>query len=139
MKILVNGYTVTESLKLNKNNFSNDDISLINRMLDHIKRNKVTYTRLVLITALMLHYNVNFVFASDFGASLDKVGFQIMNMLMSFAKWSCIGMGVKNMAITLVNGGNMKQAMTEGIQYWIGYLFIQFYPQLFEMFNGIKF
>jgi hypothetical protein len=29
--------------------------------------------------------------------------------------------------------------MTEGIQYWMGYLFIQFYPQLFDLFSGIKF
>ena len=52
--------------------------------------------------------------------------------------------GAKNSALpilaaTLINGGNVKQAMSEGVQYWIGYLFIQFYPQLFDLFSGIKF
>ena len=118
---------------------SQEDYSLAEKMLEHIKENKVMYTRLVVITALLLHFNMNFVFANELAASLDNVGNRIMNMLLAFAKWACIGMGVKNMSITLINGGNMKQALTEGIQYWIGYLFIQYYPQLFEMFNGIKF
>lgn len=136
MKILINGYTVTEHIEIKRNE---NDMKLVELIIDHIKKNKFMYARLVLITALMLHYNMNFVFASDFSASLDVVGNQIIDMLMGVAKWSCIGMGTKNMITTLINGGNMKQAMTEGIQYWIGFLFIQFYPQLFDLFNGIKF
>ncbi|MEG0181645.1 MAG: hypothetical protein RR657_07100 [Peptostreptococcaceae bacterium] len=138
MKLLINGYTVSEHIQL-KRNYSDADISLVEKMIEHIKTNKVMYSKLVLMTALLLHYNVNFVFASDFATSLDSVGYQIVGMLMGFAKWSCIAMGTKNMVTTMIDGGNMKQAMTEGIQYWIGFLFIQFYPQLFDLFSGIKF
>ena len=153
MKILVNGNTVTEMICERVVNvrefsrkdlvkgvtFSNEDINLVEFILDHIKENKLIYARLVLMTALMLHFNMVFAFASEFSSSLDTVGTQIMNMLTSFAKWGCIGMGVKSMTITLINGGDMKAAMKDGTQYWLGFLFIQFYPQLFDLFNGIKF
>lgn len=153
MKILVNGNTVTEMIcdKVVKVRafsrkdlvkgvtLSNEDINLVEIILDHIKKNKLMYARLILMTALMLHFNMGFAFASEFSSSLDTVGTQIMHMLTSFAKWGCIGMGVKSMTITLINGGDLKAAMKDGTQYWLGFLFIQFYPQLFDLFNGIKF
>lgn len=121
-----------------KREFDKDELILIERILDNIKENKAIYTKLVLTTALMLHFNIT-VFASDFGSSLDSVGSQIVNMLLEVAKWGCIGMGLKSMLTTMINGGNMKQASTEGVQYFLGYLFIQFYPQLFDLFGKIKF
>lgn len=135
MKILINGYTVTEQLKIKRNE---KDIKLAERMIDHIKINKTMYAKLVIITALMLHLNIN-IFAGGFDDSLDIVGNQIIDMLLSVAKWGCIGMGIKNMITTILNGGNMRHATTEGVQYFIGYLFIQFYPQLFELFGKITF
>lgn len=135
MKILINGYTVTEQLKIKR---SEKDIKLVERIIDHIKANKVMYAKLVFTTALMLHLNVN-IFATGFETSLDAVGNRIIDMLLSVAKWGCIGIGLKNMITTMVNGGNMRQATTEGIQYFVGYLFIQFYPQLFDLFGKITF
>ena len=95
--------------------------------------------KLVIFSAMLLNYNMTFIYAGSFGSSLNQVGNTIVGMLLDVAKWGCIGMGLRNMIITLINGGNIKQAMTEGIQYWMGYLFIQFYPQLFDLFSGIKF
>lgn len=118
--------------------FGKEDITLAEKMLGHIKENKIMYIKLLFTVALILHLDIN-CYGNEFASSLDTVGNQIIDMLSAFAKWGCIGMGTKTMIVTLLNGGNMKQAMTEGIQYWIGFLFIQFYPQLFEMFNGIKF
>lgn len=136
MKILINGYTVTESMKV-KLSRNNDDISIAEKVLIHIKQNKTMYAKLVLITALMLHFNIN-IYANTLEASLDSVGNQLIEMLSSVAKWACIGMGVKNMSATLLNGGSLKKASTEGIQYLLGYLFIEFYPQLFDLFGKIK-
>ena len=139
MKILVNGNAVDEIVREKMNKKYNDsDLSLVERMIDHIKRNKVMYVKLIFTTALMLHFNIN-CNATSFEESLDKVGNQIVDMLLSVAKWGCIGMGIKNMIGTMLNGGNMKQASTEGVQYFLGYLFIQFFPQLFDLFKGIKF
>lgn len=139
MKILVNGETVREIIKGRLNNrFSENDLNLVERVIDHIKTNKIMYAKLICTTALILHFNIN-CNASGFEDSLDKVGNQIVDMLLSVAKWGCIGMGIKNMIGTMLNGGSMKQASTEGIQYFLGYLFIQFFPQLFDLFKGIKF
>ena len=38
MKILVNGYTVTEHMQLVRNR---KDLDLVNKVIDHIKANKV--------------------------------------------------------------------------------------------------
>ncbi|SCI81082.1 Uncharacterised protein [uncultured Clostridium sp.] len=152
MKILLNGNTVKEmvcdkvvkirefgKIELVKNfEFDNKDVSLVNRILDHIKRNKIVYARLVLVTAIMLHFDI-VIYANGFEASLDRVGNQILNMLMSFAKWGCLGMGIKDMVTTLINGGNMKNSINSGLMYLLGYVFISIYPQLFTMFQGIKF
>lgn len=136
MKILVNGYAVTENLKSRLNRRS-DDISIAEKVLNYLQRNKCMYAKLVLITALIIHFNIN-VYANTLEASLDSVGNQLIDMLASVAKWACIGMGIKNMSATLLNGGSLKRASTEGIQYLLGYLFIQFYPQLFDLFGKIK-
>lgn len=152
MKILVNGNTVKEMINekvvevrglkkvelVKEFNFESKDFNLANRILDHIKRNKIVYARLVLITAIMLHFDI-VIYANGFEASLDRVGNQILNMLMSFAKWGCLGMGIKDMVVCLINGGNMKQSINGGLMYLLGYVFISIYPQLFSMFQGIKF
>ena len=95
MKILVNGYTVTEHLELRRNK---KDIDLVNRVIAHIKDNKIMYARLVLLTALMLHFDI-LVYADSFGASLDRVGNRLLNMLMNVAKWGSICMGNDNYCI----------------------------------------
>ncbi len=136
--MLLNRYRVESyTLKEFREKYSSKDITLVERLIDNIKNNKTMYARLVFITALMLHFNIN-VYANTLEASLDSVGNQLIEMLSSVAKWACIGMGVKNMSATLLNGGNLKRASTEGIQYLLGYLFIEFYPQLFDLFGKIK-
>lgn len=135
MKILINGYTVTEHMKLVK---VNNDISLVNKILDHIKANKFMYAKLVFITAMLLHLDL-FIYADNFGASLDRVGNQIIKMLMSVAKWGCLSMGLKEAIGTVLNGGNVKNAINSSLMYLLLYVFISLYPQLFSMFSNIKF
>ena len=134
MKILINGYTVTEQLRI-KLNTTESDLTLAERVLDNIKENKSMYTRLVVITALLLHYNINFAFAESVDASLDATFSQLIELLKSFAKWGCLGMGLKKLVEEMLSGANLKQATVGGIQYWLCYIFIQFYPKLFDMIN----
>ena len=135
MKILINGYTVTEHMQLVR---SKNDLSLVSRMIEHIKANKVMYARLIFITALLLHFDI-LIYADSFGYSLDRVGNQIINMLMSVAKWGCLSMGLKEAIGTVLNGGNVKNAINSSLMYLLLYVFISLYPQLFNMFSGIKF
>lgn len=139
MKILVNGQTTSEIIKSKLNNrYSQSDLDLVEMMIEHIKTNKVMYAKLVFTTALMIHFNSNS-YASAFSDSVDSIGYQLVDMFLVVAKWSCIGMGLNKMITTVITGGNMKHATIEGGQYFLGYLFIQFFPQLFELFTGIKF
>lgn len=130
MKLLVNGSTVSEVIK---ERYSNKEISFASKALDHIKKNKYMYARLVVTTALMLHFNLNFVFADNVGVSLDATFGQLIALLMDFAKWGCLGLGLKKTIEEMLAGANFKQASTSGIQYWLAYIFIQFYPRLFDM------
>ena len=149
MRIVINGSSISElmvekvrefrKVERIECDFTYEDMTIVEKALDHIKRNKSLYMKLVIFSAMLLNYNMTFIYAGSFGSSLNQVGNTIVGMLLDVAKWGCIGMGLRNMIITLINGGNIKQAMTEGIQYWMGYLFIQFYPQLFDLFSGIKF
>ena len=60
-------------------------------------------------------------------------------MLMSVAKWGCLSMGLKEAIGTVLNGGNVKNAINSSLMYLLLYIFISLYPQLFNLFSGIKF
>lgn len=113
--------------------YTSEDITLVNRIISHIQNNKIMYTRLILVTALLLHFNINFVFANEAGTSLDATFNQLIELLKGFAKWGCLGMGLKKLVEEMLSGANFKQASVAGMQYWLCYIFIQFYPKLFDM------
>lgn len=108
-------------------------IDFVEKAIEHIKRNKAMYVRLVFATAIILHLNMDFVFANDIGSSLDSTFGQLVELLKDFAKWGCLGMGLKRLIEEMLAGGSFKQASSAGAQYWLCYLFIQFYPKLFNM------
>ncbi|MDY3002626.1 MAG: hypothetical protein SOR73_13275 [Romboutsia timonensis] len=113
--------------------YTSEDITLVNRIISHIQNNKIMYTRLILVTALLLHFNINFVFANEVGTSLDATFNQLIELLKDFAKWGCLGMGLKKLVEEMLSGANFKQASVAGMQYWLCYIFIQSYPKLFDM------
>ena len=113
--------------------YTSEDITLVNRIISHIQNNKIMYTRLILVTALLLHFNINFVYANEVGTSLDATFNQLIELLKDFAKWGCLGMGLKKLVEEMLSGANFKQASVAGMQYWLCYIFIQFYPKLFDM------
>ena len=136
---MLNKRIKTYSFSEFKKEYTSQDMMLLERLIDNIKTNKNMYTRLVFITASLIHFNVNFTFANDFSTSLDAAGGQILELLMAFAKWGCIGFGVKDMIVTVLNGGNVKNAINNGLVYILAYVFISLYPQLFDLFSKIKF
>ena len=113
--------------------YTSEDITLVNRIISHIQNNKIMYTRLILVTALLLHFNINFVFANEVGTSLEATFNQLIELLKDFAKWGCLGMGLKKLVEEMLSGANFKQASVAGMLYWLCYIFIQFYPKLFDM------
>ena len=112
---------------------TNKEYSFIEKAIDHIKRNKKMYKRLIVITAILINHNLAICEASGIGASLDKTLGQLIDLLMDFAKWGCLGYGLKKTIEEMLAGASFKQASTSALQYWLMYIFIQFYPKLFDM------
>lgn len=111
---------------------------MIEKFLDHIKRNKVVYSRLVLLVALLMKNN-NIIYAESFEVSLNNSAKQIIDMLLVLAKYSFLGLGLKEIISTMIAGGSFKDATTSGMQYLLTYVLIKLYPSLFNMFGKINF
>ena len=130
---MVKYYTFSEFLHLEE-----EDLNMIEKFLDHIKRNKVVYSRLVLLVALLMKNN-NIIYAESFEVSLNNSAKQIIDMLLVLAKYSFLGLGLKEIISTMIDGGSFKDATTSGMQYLLTYVLIKLYPSLFNMFSKINF
>ncbi len=130
---MVKYYTFSEFLHLEEEN-----LNMIEKFLDHIKRNKVVYSRLVLLVALLMKNN-NIIYAESFEVSLNNSAKQIIDMLLVLAKYSFLGLGLKEIISTMIAGGSFKDATTSGMQYLLTYVLIKLYPSLFNMFSKINF
>ena len=130
---MVKYYTFSEFLHLEE-----EDLNMIEKFLDHIKRNKVVYSRLVLLIALIMKSN-SIAYADSFEVSLNNSAKQIIDMLLVLAKYSFLGLGLKEIISTMIAGGSFKDATTSGMQYLLTYVLIKLYPSLFNMFGKINF
>lgn len=128
----VKTYTFEEFREIQENRGLINNLNLIEKSIDHIKNNKYMYLKLVFLIAITIDKGTLTVFASgSLETNLMNKATFIIDKLILLAKYGCMGMGLKDMVICLLNGGNMKEASFAGIQYWLGYLFLQFYPQLY--------
>lgn len=108
------------------------ELNKVDRFLGSLKKNKKEYARLVFLIAVFMNKN-SIVFADVIGAELGSTASQLIDLLLDFAKYGCIFMGGKTMLEHMLHGANLKQATTEGLQYFLFYLLLQFYPKLFTM------
>ena len=108
-----------------------EELELTEKVIDHIKRNKDFYIRVGLTTTSILSCNTVLSYASSLG--MDSAFNEIIGLIISFGKYGCLGLGLKKTIEEMLAGASFKQASTAGIQYWLCYLFIQFYPKLFDM------
>ncbi|MCC3868529.1 hypothetical protein [Terrisporobacter mayombei] len=131
---MVRYYTISDFLHLDEQ----EKLDAIERFLNHVKRNKVIYSRLVLLIALVMKSN-GIVYAESFETSLNSSARQIIDMLLVLAKYSFLGLGLKEMMSTMIAGGSFKDATTSGMQYLLTYVLIRLYPSLFNMFSKINF
>ena len=108
-----------------------EELELVEKVIDHVKRNKDFYIRVGLTTTSILSYNTTLTFANSLG--MDSAFNEIIGLIKDFGKYGCLGLGLKKTIEEMLAGASFKQASTAGIQYWLCYLFIQFYPKLFDM------
>ena len=138
--MLLNKYKVeTYTFSEYKNLVTMENLNKFDRVIAHIKKNKSMYLKLVILLAMTIDRSSLTVLASgSLESSLNVLSTKLVGILIAFAKVGCMGMGLKAMVVTLLNGGNMKEASIEGIQYWIGYIFLQLYPFLYDIAEGFK-
>ena len=88
----VKTYTFKEFKEIQENRkieekYTKEDLNICERILEHIKTNKVMYGKLVLTTAILLYLNVNIGYAVSIEASIDTTFNQLIELIKSFAKW----------------------------------------------------
>lgn len=105
------------------------DLSTIDKLIGNLKKNKKEYANLVCLLAITIPKQV---FAQTNDIGLGDTGFEIVHLLLKFAKYGCMAMGVKNMVEEMLQGANIKEATGAGIQYFIFYIILNLYPKLFD-------
>ena len=73
------------------------------------------------------------IFAQNNDMGLGDVAYEIIHMVLVFAKYGCLGKGILCMTNEMLAGANLKQAFGEGIQYFVFYIVLNIYPRLFSM------
>ena len=151
MKILIIGCSIGEIVeaKISKKDvvvlsdtvaITKADITLFDRAIGHIKKNKSMYIKLVILIAMTIDKGTLTVFASSsLESSLNILSKKLVGILVLIAKFGCMSMGLKEMVICLLTGANIKEASVSGLGYWIGYIFLQLYPYLYELVEGLTF
>ena len=130
---------VTYTFSEYRNLVTMENLNKFDRVIAHIKKNKTMYLKLVILLAMTIDKSSLTVLASgSLETSLNTLSTKLVGILIAFAKVGCMGMGLKAMVVVLLNGGNMKEASIEGIQYWIGYIFLQLYPFLYDIAEGFE-
>ena len=102
----------------------------LDELIGNLKKNKKEYAKLVLILAVSIPKPV---LAATTSMGLGPVANEIINMILVFGRYGCLGMGTKSMIENMLAGANLKEATGAGLQYFIFYIVLNIYPKLFSM------
>ena len=106
------------------------ELSTLDKFIGNLKKNKKEYARLVFLLAISIPKPI---FAQNNDMGLGDVAYEIIHMVLVFAKYGCLGKGILCMTNEMLAGANLKQAFREGIQYFVFYIVLNIYPRLFSM------
>ena len=126
MKILVNGYTVTEHLKLKK---QNSEIMDLNRAIDHLKANKKQWYRLIFITALIIPQTTLSAYATG---GIIGTGLEIYKYIKE-AVYVVSLLGAATEGIKCVITGTVEQLGQVAVNYIALVLMINFLPRIIDI------
>ena len=108
------------------------DYTLIERFLNNLKMNKKEYKKIIVLIAIFMNKNlISYCVTTE--TEISNVATQILSLLMVFAKYGCMCMGIKSIIDNAFQGADFKQATTSGMQYFLIYILLSFYPKLFSM------
>lgn len=129
-KYKVESYTIQEFL--NKDNLSNLD-----RAIEHIKRNKKKYMALVTIIALTVNLSTVTSFANTVGLeSIDKAGQTILDLIRKVGYWVGIVLCAKDILKNLMRG-HLEETGSVIAIYGVSFGVLYFLPWLFDLIQSI--
>lgn len=106
------------------------ELSTVDRILGNLKKNKKEYARLVFLLAVFMPKPI-FALNNDFG--IGDGAWEIIRLGLEFAKYGCMLKGLINMTNEMLEGANLKEAISEGMGYFIFYIILNLYPRIFSM------
>ena len=104
----------------------------LDELIGNLKKNKKAYAKLVFMLAVSIPKPV---LAATTSMGLGPVANEIIDRILMFGKYGCLGMGTKSMIENMLAGANLKEATGAGLQYFIFYIVLNIYPKLFSMFK----
>ena len=102
----------------------------LDELIGNLKKNKKEYAKLVFLLAVSIPKPI---LAASTSMGLGPVANEIINMILVFGRYGCLGMGTKSMIENMLAGANIKEATGAGLQYFIFYIVLNIYPKLFSM------
>lgn len=116
-------YTFSEYRKMQE--MSNIDI-----ILGELKKNKKEYAKLVFLLAVFMPKPC---FAMNNDLGIGDAVWEIIRLGLEFGKYACMLKGIINMTNEMLEGANLKEAISEGMGYFIFYIILNMYPRIFSM------
>ncbi|WP_286233383.1 hypothetical protein [Romboutsia ilealis] len=130
MKILVNGYTVTEHMKLKRSSkLSKNEFFEIEKYIDNLKKNKHKYLQVVFLIALIIPSSTLKVFADSF---ISSTGLEYYSYIKEMGFIICL-FGAAVEAIKCVATGTIDQVSKIAIKYAAFGLLIVFLPKFVSL------
>lgn len=146
MLILINGNTIGEQIQLNRmnrrnlENELNKEFGRVENLLNHLKRNKQLYLKLVVMIAILLMCcPKSVVLAMDVDQAIrkiDKFGTQILRLTQVIAYWAVLLTTSKDCVQTAMSG-DKKQIAGAAIKGVMIMGIIYFLPEFFDMMKSM--
>lgn len=124
MKILINGCELKEILELESK-------------IKKLKRNKETYQIAVVLIAIWIDSTTlgnalgGLENISNLQSHFSQMFNTIIDLLLFVSKYGCMAMGLREMGVTMLNGGNIKDAIFKSLNFWVAHWFATIYPTIF--------
>ena len=138
MKILVNGLTISEQIQEHE---LKRELGKIENLLNHLKKHRRLYLKLVLIVAMMLSSGyINPAFALvDVNEAINRIntlGNQLLKLVRAIGYWTVLLITAKDCIKESLNGDrrNVSNAIVKGL---IIMATLYFLPEMFSLMESI--
>ena len=133
-KILINGYTVSENIEIKMNN---DFIKMLDKSIEHIKKNKKKYMTLVILIALTVNLSCINAFAVAPGAAaIDAAGQKILDLVRKVGYWIGVILCSKDVLKHCMRG-HLDSIGSVIAMYGMSFGALYFLPWLFDLIKYI--